>query len=278
MTWSVIIPYYNEEAYIADTLRSLVQQSRMPDRMILVDNGSTDRSREVSAETLAPFPEVRAVFLSAPTPGQVHALEKGIAAADTDHVAICDADTFYPAHYIALADHCFTTGGPDLVAVMACYVDRTDSPARQNIDRAHQLLASRILPRQCHVGGAGQSFRTAALKQAGGYAAHLWPYVLKDHELMHRMFKIGQARYHPDLWCAPSPRRANRRHVRWTLAERLLYHATPFALKDWYFYSFLQARFARRSMQDVCLRHDQPNAVVADSEGETHAPSHPLCR
>jgi hypothetical protein len=115
-------------------------------------------------------------------------------------------------------------------------------------------IIARLLPRQCHTGGYAQSFRTEALRRAGGFSETLWPYVLLDHEVMQRVFKHGAARYHSDHWCQPSPRRADRRNVRWTLAERLLYHATPFALKDWYFYRFLGPRLAARKLGHVNLR------------------------
>ncbi|MDX2225441.1 MAG: hypothetical protein SFV21_21995, partial [Rhodospirillaceae bacterium] len=93
-----------------------------------------------------------------------------------------------------------------------------------------------------------------ALRDAGGYGAHHWPFVLKDHELIHRVLKRGRVRYDWDLWCIPSPRRNDRRAVRWSLAERLLYHVSPFAAKDWFFYRFLGPRFAARGMADTRLR------------------------
>jgi hypothetical protein len=45
--------------------------------------------------------------------------------------------------------------------------------------------------------------------------------------------------------------------VRWTLGERLLYHATPYAAKDWFFYRFLAPRLSRRGMRDTVLRQRQ---------------------
>jgi hypothetical protein len=42
--------------------------------------------------------------------------------------------------------------------------------------------------------------------------------------------------------------------VRWNLWERLLYHATAYRLKDWYFYRFLGPRLARRKLGHLSLR------------------------
>jgi len=116
------------------------------------------------------------------------------------------------------------------------------------------MIVSKILSKQVHTGGFGQTFRTSALRSAGGYASAFWPFVLEDHEVMQRVFKYGRACYDFDLWCTPSNRRADRSTVDWTLTERLLYHATPFALKDWFFYSFLARRFSARGLGQMNLR------------------------
>jgi hypothetical protein len=78
--------------------------------------------------------------------------------------------------------------------------------------------------------------------------------VLKDHELLNRLWKQGSTRYAQDLWVQPSPRRADRKGVRWTLFERILYHATLPSQKDWFFYSFLKPRFIARGQKDIVLR------------------------
>jgi len=116
------------------------------------------------------------------------------------------------------------------------------------------VIVSKILSKQVHTGGFGQAFRTTALRCAGGYSSALWPFMLEDHEVMHRVFKQGNSRYDFNLWCTPSNRRNDRTGVDWTLSEQLLYHATPFVLKDWFFYRFLAGRFGARGMHQVNLR------------------------
>ena len=47
MSIVVIIPYYNESKTIVDTLESLEFQTRQPEKIILVDSGSTDNSKDI---------------------------------------------------------------------------------------------------------------------------------------------------------------------------------------------------------------------------------------
>jgi hypothetical protein len=128
----------------------------------------------------------------------------------------------------------------------------TSRPAR--FKGAKVMVVSRLLSHQAHTGGFGQAFRTDAFRAAGGYSAAQWPYVLEDHEIMQRIFKQGRSRYARDLWCITSNRRKDRSAVNWTMGERLLYHGTPFALKDWFFYSFLKKRFEARALANANLR------------------------
>jgi glycosyltransferase involved in cell wall biosynthesis len=250
--WTAVLPVYNEAAYLPATLASLIAQARPP-RVLLVDNGSTDGCIDAARAQLAASP-LEHEIIREPRPGQVHALAAGLARLETEFVAVCDADTLYPPHYLAAAERLFEAGGERRVMAAAWLRPERGSAARHALARAHRLAAARLLPRQNHTSGAAQCFRSEALRRAGGYDARRWPFVLKDHELAHRMLKLGTQAYAPELWCISSARRASRRHVRWTLSERLLYHATPFALKDWFFYTFLAARFTRRGQRDTVLR------------------------
>ena len=96
MRWSIVLPVFNEAGYLPRTLASLAAQT-VPFRLILVDNGSTDDGigaarRQIDAAG------IDALLLNEARPGQVHALRRGLAAVDTELVAICDADPWYQSH------------------------------------------------------------------------------------------------------------------------------------------------------------------------------------
>ncbi|MFD1035233.1 glycosyltransferase family 2 protein [Sphingomonas hankookensis] len=248
--WTFVIAYYNEADFLGTTLAALAAQT-VPFRLVLVDNGSTDGSDKIAQAFAATGVEV--VNLSEARPGKIHALETAMGALTTEFCAFGDADTFYPPHYLAEAERAFDAD-PRTVAVMALGVDAS----RQRLRRAFYAgIVTKLLSKQTHTGGYGQAFRTSALMDAGGFSEAQWPYVLLDHEIMQRVMKLGRVVYPFNFWAKPSPRRSDRRRVRWTLTERLLYHTTPFAAKDWYFYRFLGPRLKARGITHLNLR-DKP--------------------
>jgi glycosyltransferase involved in cell wall biosynthesis len=100
---SVVMPAYNEEATIAEIVRRVVD---VPIRkeIIIVDDGSRDRTREILAEMQKSYPEslVR-VHLQPRNQGKGAALRKGIELATGDYVVVQDADLEYdPRDYLLL--------------------------------------------------------------------------------------------------------------------------------------------------------------------------------
>lgn len=253
--WTVVIPYFNEESWLPATLESLTRQTLRPFRVILVDNASTDAGPARAAEWAARQQGIEVTLLAQPTPGQVHALAAGIAEAQSEFLAIADADTLYPPHYLEAATAHMDAAPPTTIGFIAHDTGPNPDSA---FEAAGRFLYTHVIPKllthQAHGGGYAHLMRTAPFKASGGYDPARWPYVLKDHELVHRLWKQGRIEYREDLWVQPSPRRADRKGVRWTLGERILYHLTPPSRKDWFFYSFLGPRFAARGQKDTVLR------------------------
>ena len=249
--WTVVIPVFNEVHFIADTLRALARQTRRF-RLVVVDNGSSDGSVGLMERLLAEL-DLDGRILHEPRPGPVHALARGLEEVESEFVATCDADTHYPPDYLARAELLFDEQ-PAASVACAWFLPQKGTALDRFLARLHQLGAATLLPLQAHNGGAGQCFRTDKLVAAGGYGDHVWPWVLADHEIIQRMLKHGPAVWHRDHACIPSDRRRNADAVRWSLAERILYHVTPFRLKDWYFHDFLAPRLAARGLHCVSLR------------------------
>jgi glycosyltransferase involved in cell wall biosynthesis len=88
---SVVIPVYNGERYLAATIESVLAQTRPPDEVIVVDDGSTDGSAQI-AERYA----TRGVRChSQANAGGGAARNRGIALSRGDFIAFLDADDLW---------------------------------------------------------------------------------------------------------------------------------------------------------------------------------------
>lgn len=91
---SVILPAYNEEKVIANTLKALLASDYSGDMEILVVNdGSTDRTAEVVAEIAGSHPRVR--LINQKNQGKSIAIRKGLESARNEFVVMLDADTLF---------------------------------------------------------------------------------------------------------------------------------------------------------------------------------------
>lgn len=268
LAWSVIVPFFNERDFLARTLTSLARQTEKF-ALILVDNGSTDGSASIAAG-LCDELGLRYQLINERQPGKVSALAAGLDQVRTPFVATCDADTWYPQDYLAQAQILLEKPG---TVVAGAFFGCPDDVVGRRRSAWHVGVVPHLLRRQCHTGGAGQAFRTTALRRSGGFCATRWNYVLEDHEIIHRVLGEGGMRYGANFWCAPSPRERNRESIRWTLAERVLYHATAPIAGDWFFYRFLAKRLQSRRMTSERIRERpfQPSFRIVD------APAHSVC-
>jgi len=249
---TILLPFFNEEGWIGQTIDSLARQRDDRFELIMIDNGSTDAGA-AEARRHARMLGVHVTELECPTPGKVHALAAGLHRVRTPLVAICDADTLYPPEYVGRIVDLFGQN-PDAAAVMALdlHGPAESSESRRRI--AHLMRKTRRFAEKCHAGGYAQAFRTAMLRTAGGFDAARWPYVLEDHEIVHRIMAHGRVIYDPGHVCFPSDRRACRKSVSWTPAERLMYRHMRRSMMDWFFYRFLGPRLAARNGTSMALR------------------------
>ncbi|MEU6906710.1 glycosyltransferase [Streptomyces coeruleorubidus] len=88
---TVLVPAYNEEAGIGSTLRSLLDSSHGELQIVVIDDGSSDRTADIAESTGDPRVEV----VRQPNSGKAAALNTGLAQARYDIVVMVDADTVF---------------------------------------------------------------------------------------------------------------------------------------------------------------------------------------
>lgn len=99
---SVIVPFYQVERYIGQCARSLMEQTYQDIEFLFVDDGCTDRSRDILTRTVAEFPEREGMvrIIGGRHVGVPMVKIDGIKAATGDYLIFVDSDDFVEDTFI----------------------------------------------------------------------------------------------------------------------------------------------------------------------------------
>lgn len=97
-TVSVIVPVYNCEKYIERCVNSLLAQSRKIDEIILVNDGSVDKSLSICKKLKDEHDNI--LLLSQENSGVSVARNQGIERATSDYLIFCDGDDYVREDYV----------------------------------------------------------------------------------------------------------------------------------------------------------------------------------
>lgn len=201
MKISIIIPARNEAKLIADTLRSLQNQSYKGDYEILVvDNGSKDNTAEIARSCgvrVVSANDHQSVF---------YARQLGADATDGDIIVQADGDTLYPENWLQkIADK--LEKHPEAVAVGGRFLYRekfTWSFIELTVRDVLNKISAAWFGRPFLVSGATFAFRRSAFNKVGGYKNI--PYSADQHGITTRFRKLGKVIYDSKIYCLTSAR------------------------------------------------------------------------
>jgi glycosyltransferase involved in cell wall biosynthesis len=163
MKYVLVTTARNEEAYIEQTLRSVVNQSLLPEKWVIVSDGSTDRTEEIVKKYLSTNPWiemlVRPQRKDRSFSGKAHAFNEGcrlLVDKDYDVIGNLDADVSFEKDYFKFLLGEFAKD-PELGVAGTDYVEGD----------FHSYQDSYIS--ENHVNGQTQMFRRACFDEIGGY-------------------------------------------------------------------------------------------------------------
>ncbi len=99
MKLSIIVPVYNVEKYIAKCLASLVEPDLTGYEIIAVNDGSTDRSRDILGEWSEKWPSLIHP-VDTPNGGLGHARNVGMSVAKGEYLLFVDSDDYLKPHAV----------------------------------------------------------------------------------------------------------------------------------------------------------------------------------
>lgn len=163
MNYYIIIPTYNEEKFISLTLQSLVEQTILPSKVVVVNDGSTDKTEEIVKSFVEKYSYISLVNKTSDAihlPGSkvIQAFEKGLETVDDNYdiLAKLDADLIFPKNYFETIINHFKSDERIGMVGGFCYIEKNGEWILEN------------LTDKDHIRGALKSYRKETFKQIGG--------------------------------------------------------------------------------------------------------------
>ena len=162
MNFYIIIPAHNEQDSLALTLDSLINQTLLPKKVVVVNDNSSDDTPNIVESYSTRHPWIRLVNSKSSNehlPGSkiINAFYKGFDTLDDHYDVICkfDADLIFPENYLEQLAHHFITNERLGMASGFCYVQKNNNWILEN------------LTRKDHIRGALKAYRKACFLQIG---------------------------------------------------------------------------------------------------------------
>jgi glycosyltransferase involved in cell wall biosynthesis len=93
---SVVMPNYNHAEFLPASVAAILSQLRLPDEIVIVDDGSTDQSRAILERLASAEPRIRLIFNSKNS-GAIHCINEGLLVSRGKYVCLMAADdVVYP--------------------------------------------------------------------------------------------------------------------------------------------------------------------------------------
>ena len=96
---SIIVPAYNVENYIERCIESLLSQTLKEIEIIIVNDGSTDQTKEKILPYIKKYPE-KVIYLEKENGGLSSARNYGMPYAKGEYIAFIDSDDYVEKRYV----------------------------------------------------------------------------------------------------------------------------------------------------------------------------------
>lgn len=187
-TVSVILPAYNAERYIEESIQSVLRQDFKDYELIIINDGSTDNTQDII--NYYKSLDDRIVAIKQKNQGLVKTLNHGLALARGEYIARIDGDDPWMNCKLSRQLKEFKNnpslvlvgGGFEVIDEDGFYVE-TIFPPTEDDDLRRALMLRNVF------GHAGIMMLKSAAKSVGGYHADCGP--TEDYDLWIRLAKIG---------------------------------------------------------------------------------------
>ena len=177
---SIIVPVYNEEKVVVDSVKSLLELDYSNYEIIIVNDGSTDKTKEV-AKTLVGYQkglkgDIKVSLINKPNGGKSQALNAGIKHSKAEIVLCMDGDSQLTPNSVNVAVRHFTNPEIGAVAGNVKVLNRgklfTDLQALEYIEGLNMARSAQSFVKLVNIiPGPIGLFRKKAIEEAGFYSS-----------------------------------------------------------------------------------------------------------
>ena len=154
LRFSIILPVYNVENYLAACLQSIANQTERNFECIAINDGSTDNSGTILKEYLTVLPQMR--IIDQENRGLGGARNTGIKSANAEYLIFLDSDDTLSPLTIEELNKCIEGSYPDIISIGCNRVKengeiiQTIKPRRQSIESAMlNILGAKEISAAC---------------------------------------------------------------------------------------------------------------------------------
>jgi glycosyltransferase involved in cell wall biosynthesis len=159
----IVIPAHNEAEHIGSTLQSLVDQTYRPNKIVVVNDQSTDATPEIVSRFIAEYPYISMISIASseehlPGGKVIKAFNKGLKTLDEEYEILCkfDADLIFPENYLEKTLGHFKDSPETGMFGGFCTIQKDGKWVLEN------------LTNQDHIRGALKAYRKACFREIDG--------------------------------------------------------------------------------------------------------------
>ncbi len=185
---SVLMPAYNAGNYISEAIDSILKQSFTDFEFIIVNDGSTDNTKEM----IESFSDPRIILLNQENKGIATALNAGLSKAKAPYIARFDADDVcFPHRLEQQYDFLNTHPGYIVCGSDAEYISANGEHLFnfRSISHTHEQIIEKVYA-HCPFIHSSVMYRKDAVIKAGGYSLHAHNF--EDYFLWIRLKQFGK--------------------------------------------------------------------------------------
>ena len=187
---AVVIPVYNRRLKLVKTLETVVAQTTLPARLIIVDDGSTDGTAQAARSWLALNAPFEWKVIEQANAGVSVARNEGFAhVGELPFVCFLDSDDLWPPDFIAEGVRALE-GGEDNVAAVADRMKERGGE-RRPAQRLDSVSSEPLMWLICNDGAilSCSMIRSRAARAAGLFAPGM--HASEDSDFLFRLFSLG---------------------------------------------------------------------------------------